>query len=255
MFVGKAVEVVEGPTQRTTFAVTETLKGRVGASVPVEGGGLCGATFVKGQSYLVYLGDGPAAGLCSGIDLLAHAKPGLAYARGAGKRTRAVLEGYVTVGGDSTRAPLPNIVVRANNKATARTDRTGAYRFELPPGTYTLAIADDRLKLVEDATVDLIDAKACGRRELMTMWNGRVRGRVLGVDGKPAAGVQVTLVATQGANQFATTNANGDYEVSGVPAGEYTVTAVAASTSAKRASPIKLSQAALVQKIDLKLAP
>ena len=268
VFVGKATAIVEGGgSQEVTFAVTEKLKGITESTIVVEGGGMCGASFVKGKTYVVFTSAGtkPSVGLCSGTAPVERARDWVAYARGAGKRKVGVIEGTVVI----DHAPRAGTELRVRGgKQRARTDKQGHYRLEVAPGEHVIDVVDAKATLPAETKSDVTvaDAATCAKLDLALVWNGRVRGRVVGADGKPAANVQVTLVGTRSGNQFATTDAKGDYELSGVAAGEYTVVIYSArnvpkttyfpsTDDATLAKPIKLSQSAVVQKIDIKLQP
>lgn len=278
IFVGKVVEIKtsSGSTQEATFAVTEKLTGSVEDTAVVEGGGMCGSVFEKGKTYVVYASGSSgkfSSSLCGRTRTLDKAKDDLAYARGFAKRTLGVVEGDVVVNnpeGGITRRAGVEVRVRGG-KQKARTDKDGHWRLELPPGKYTLDVVDPKAKMTGDTneTVNVVDQTTCELREIPVVWNGRVRGKVSGVDGKPAAGVQLTLIAqgsTRTGNAFTTTDAKGMYEFSGVQAGDYSVVAYSAKgvpTSTfypgvddpNQAKVVKLSQSAVVQKIDFKLLP
>jgi len=278
VFIGKVTELKEGAgsSQEATFAVSEKLKGGPSDTEIVEGGGMCGTVFQKGKTYIVYAsgsGGRLSSSLCGRTATIDRAREDVAYARSVGKRTLAIVEGTTAVHdtqGTVTKRAGVEVRVR-DTRYKARTDKTGRYKLELPPGKYTLDVVDPKARVPVDANevVTLADASACAHRDIALVWNGRVRGRVLGVDGRPAAGVQVTLVATgatRAGNVFATSDKAGTYEFSGVQAGEYTVviystkgvpttTYYPGSDDSTKAQAIKLSQSGLVQRIDLKLLP
>lgn len=277
VFVGKVTAIKEGGggSQEATFAITEKLKGGPADTEVIAGGGMCGTVFQQGKTYIVYAsGSGPmSSSLCGRTATIDRAKADLAYARTVGKRTKAILEGAAfvqdTQGTRTNRANI-EIVVR-DTKFKARTDKAGRYMLELPPGKYTLDVLDPKARVPVDQNevVTLNDANACARRDIAMVWNGRVRGTLRGVDGKPISGVQVTLVAagsTRAGNAFTQTDAKGTYEFSGVQAGEYTLvvystkgvpttTYYPGTDDATQARAIKLSQSGVVQKIDFKLLP
>jgi hypothetical protein len=278
VFVGKVTDVKTGAgsSQEATFAVSDKLKGGPSDTEIVEGGGMCGTIFQKGKTYIVYAGGSGGrltSSLCGRTQVIDRARDDLAYARSVGKRTRAMLEGVVAVQDtQGTKIRRAGVEVRVRGTPLkARTDKAGRYKLELPPGKYTLDVIDPKATVAVDTNevVNLADASACESRDIALVWNGRVRGRVLGLDGKPAAGIQITLVAagaTRAGNMFATTNASGVYEFIGVQAGEYSLVAygtkgVPTTTyypgvdDATKAKPIKLSQSGLAQKIDFKLLP
>jgi hypothetical protein len=278
IFIGKVTEVRTVETEiEATFTVTEKLKGNPGDTESVEGGGLCGTMFQKGKTYIVYAGGSPGrltSSLCSRTATTDRAKDDVTYARTFEKRTLGVLEGVVSVtepqGAHTKRAGV-EVRVR-DTKFKARTDKTGRYKLELPPGKYTLDIVDPKARVPADTseTVNLAAPSSCAHRDIALVWNGRVRGKVVSPDGKqPAANVQLTLVAagaTRAGNQFTTSDAKGTYEFSGVQAGEYnlvvystkgvpTTTYFPGVDDVQQAKTIKVVQSGLVQKIDIKLLP
>jgi hypothetical protein len=277
IFVGKVTGIVEASGGAAiTFAVTQKLKGHVEAEQIIEGGGMCGSVFQKGKTYVVYAtgtGGKLSSSLCGRTALADKARDDISYAKGFDKRTLGIVEGDVAVtepeGAQIKRAGV-EVRVRGS-KFRARTDKAGHYKLELPPGKYTLDVVDPKARTSADTneTVNLADSSSCEVRPIAVVWNGRVRGRVTGVDGKPAVAVNLTLVSqgsSHAGNAFAMTDATGTFEFSGVQAGEYTVVAynakgVPTSTfypgvdDPAKAKPIKLSQSALVQRIDFKLLP
>ena len=277
VFVGKVTEIKagEGGTQEATFAVSEKLKGNAIDTEHVEGGGMCGTVFQVGKTYLVYAASSGrlSSSSCGRTTTIDRAKEDLAYARSIEKRKNAMIGGVVAVhdneGNLSRRAGAQVRVV--GEKRSVKTDKNGRYTIELPPGKYQLEVVDAKTRLPVDysETVSLPDPLSCARRDLAVVWNGRVRGRVLTLQGKPAADVQLTLIAsgaTRAGNQFATTDAKGQYEFSGVQAGEYTVVAYSAKNvptttfypnvdDPNKAKVVTLAQSGVAQRIDIKLLP
>ena len=98
---------------------------------------------------------------------------------------------------------------------------------------------------------------------------GRVQGKVVDDQGKAVEGAQITVSAvpdTGGQKWEAKTDKNGNYEFSGIQAGEYTVVTYSTKgvptttfypgvDDSSKAKPVKLSQSAVVQRIDFKLLP
>jgi hypothetical protein len=277
VFVGKVTEIKagEGGTQEVTFAVSQKLKGNPIDTEHVEGGGMCGTVFQMGKTYFVYAASSGrlSSSLCGRTTTLDRAKEDLAYARSTSTRKLGMIGGTVAV-----HDAEGNIVRRAGaqvrivgEKRAVKTDKNGRFTLELPPGKYTLDVVDAKARLPVDysETVSLPDAMSCAKRDLVLVWNGRVRGRVLTPQGKPAAQVQLTLVAAgthRTGNQFATTDAKGQYEFSGIQAGEYTVVAYSAMNvptttfypnvdDPSKAKVVTMLQSGVAQHIDIKLLP
>jgi len=148
--------------------------------------------FEAGKPYLVYADDRNGqwhSSLCSRTAPLADARADVAYAHAIPERTLATVEGTVSVEGEagelSNRA---SVVVRVQGtKLTARTDRTGHYKLQLPAGTYTLAVDDPgtRIRWGEAPTVALPRAAACARRDIIESWTGRIQGKLTEPSGAP----------------------------------------------------------------------
>jgi hypothetical protein len=275
VFVGKVTDIKssDGTTQEATFAVTEKLKGNPTDVETVEGGGMCGTVFQKGKTYFVYATSSGhlTSSLCGRTATIDRAKEDLAYARTASSRSLAMIGGVVTVNDPQGYITLrAGATVRAQKKET-KTDKLGRFTLEVPPGKYTLEVIDAKARLPLDYAdvVNVADAASCAHRDLTLVWNGKVRGRVVSTEGKPVEGVQLTLSGANGArvgNMFATTDAKGQYELSGVQAGEYILVAYSAHNvptttfypsvdDPAKAKAVKLSQAGVVQRIDIKLLP
>ncbi len=278
-----------GEFSEATFEVSEAFAGSPGPRVVVSGSGGCGYSFEDGAEYLVYARKGAAGyvtGACSGTKLLRDAAADLAYARNPPRRKLAVVEGTVHVESDADPrgnvllVPRRGAVVTARGTASsARTGKDGRYRLELPPGSYTLDVADPgtRVRGGQAPTVALRDPAACARRDIIAVWNGRIRGRLLDHAGRPAANVEVSAHAPSGSRQRwrldARTDAAGRYEIDEVPEGAFVVavghprdggpderqpiptTFYPGTGTEAKARPIAMKRAGLVTGIDFQLPP
>lgn len=236
VFIGEATAVTAQPgyVQLVTFKVEETFRGQVQGTVMVSGGGVCGAIFEQGKKYLVYAnGQAPlSAGLCGRTRLLEQAGEDLAYLRHLPKRTKAVVDGTVRIDADEDRerAPRANVTLRVQGTPiTARTDPQGRFHLELPVGHYTLDVDDPALRVLHGRLplVDLPDAGACARRDIVVVWNGRIRGTLLDHAGAPVANVEVSAHARGNTRQRwrldGRTDAAGRYEIPEVPPGTWAI--------------------------------
>ena len=236
VFSGEATAVVEqtGHSQLVTFKVDETFRGAVKGTVMVRGGGMCGAIFAPGKKYIVYASGPPplSASLCSRTRLLAEAGEDLAYLRNPPRRDKAVVDGTVRVDADDDRqgSPRANVTIRARGtQSIARTDAHGRFHLELPVGSYTLDVDDPALRILHGRLpmLELPDAGACARRDIVVVWNGRIRGTLLDHTGAPAANVEVSAHARGQTRQKwrlnARTDAAGRYEIPEVPPGTWAV--------------------------------
>ena len=143
-----------------------------------------------GQKYIVYASGPPRYPrvLCSRTRLLAEAgeDPPISATRPGAS---AVVDGTVRVDADDDRqgSPRANVTIRARGtQSIARTDAHGRFHLELPvklhagrgrPGAAHPArpAADARLP----------DAGACARRDIVVVWNGRIRGTLPDHTGRP----------------------------------------------------------------------
>ncbi len=236
VFSGEVTAMADQPghAQLVTFKVDETFRGQVKGTVMVRGGGVCGALFAPGKKYLVYAGGQPplSASLCSRTRLLAEAGEDLAYLRNPPKREKSVVDGTVRVDADDERegAPRANVTIRARGTpSSARTDSQGRFHLELPVGSYTLDVDDPALRILHGRLpmVELPDAAACARRNILVVWNGRIRGTLLDHTGAPAPNVEVSAHARGKTRQKwrldARSDAAGRYEIPEVPPGTWAI--------------------------------
>lgn len=242
IFTGEVTELKSalGHSTVATFAVKKQLRGTLGTgvkTVTVSSGGMCGALFTQGQSYVVYADGKPgslSASLCSRTRPLSEAREDLEYAAALPKRTLAVVEGEVSIeddGGDESRLhKRPGVEVRAQGTAfAARTDRQGHYRLELPPGEYKLEVVDPgaRVRHGKLPELKIANAAACARQNIVEVWNGRIQGQLTDHTGKPAVGIEVSAFALSPTRQpwrlEGRTDKEGRYEIAEVPAGKFRV--------------------------------
>ena len=129
------------------------------------------------------------------------------------------------------RRPLAGVMVRftsGNYVVETITDRLGNYQLSgLPEGKTTIeAVLPD--PLIARGQVD-VRAGGCTRESLLALWNGRIRGRVLRPNRTPMTRtVQLMAVNSRRddldrSGRAVTADANGDYEFTEVPPGEYLI--------------------------------
>ncbi len=141
-----------------------------------------------------------------------------------GARPTGTLQGTVT-GSDGT--PLVGATVIARNSGTtasASTDDTGHYTFELPVGSYSVTAS--AFAFISQTLTVMINAGHATTRNfvLAPAPTHRVSGTVRTGD-QPIAGATVTIVGTP--LPPALTDAAGQYVIDGVPDGAYQVVATA----------------------------
>jgi hypothetical protein len=137
-------------------------------------------------------------------------------------------------------SPPPNVRIFLENRDglrhETRTDDNNSYRFDnVPPGIYKIIISTPR-KLytpVPAPVVDLIKTP-CSNVDFALESDGRVNGKIVDAEGKPAINVAVSLVPVElmPANETVPTNRDlhsvgtqtdeqGRYEIRSVPPGRY----------------------------------
>ena len=139
-----------------------------------------------------------------------------------GTPTNFKVSGRVTLGGAGFSGV--NVNVTGSRTATATTDSNGAYSFTLPvSGNYTVTPARQHYSFAPAATTfNLLSADRTADFNA-TLNRHKITGRVARSNGQAMSGVTVTLSGSQSGT--ATTDSNGDYSFTSLPAGgNYTVT-------------------------------
>jgi hypothetical protein len=110
------------------------------------------------------------------------------------------------------------------------TDAQGMFMVtEVPSGPVTIRPAlHERFTVANGLLGATVEEGGCVPFNLRAALNGRIRGRVVGRDGKPSAGLPLQLSLSSHARFVAIrdrlktkTNANGEFEFRGLPPGEY----------------------------------
>lgn len=132
---------------------------------------------------------------------------------------------------EQKRLPLAGIKVTARSgKRTfeALTDAGGKYELkDLPPGSYQVTPAyPPHLSTDDDAGLAQVVARGCAELDFDTHSSVRLKGRVIDAEGRPLLGVKVGLMhaeATEVAREglYTWTGGEGDYVLTGIPAGRF----------------------------------
>jgi 5-hydroxyisourate hydrolase-like protein (transthyretin family) len=251
------VKVVEGSfkfeKRLVRFDLVESFRGAQGAQLEVItgwGGGDCGYEFERGETYLVYAyrdekDNRLYTSICSRTRPLADAAEDISFMRNlGGADAGAVVFGkvkkrnYQWVEGEEVFKPVGSaelIIEGEGASLKARTDAQGNYRvIGLAPGAYKV-----KLKLPEGLTDDgaggssIIESKVevvargCAGHDFYLEADTRLSGRVLDVEGRPAANIRLQIRGapsdTRNGNTFlyAQTDADGHFEFKTVPPGDY----------------------------------
>jgi hypothetical protein len=241
VFLGKVSSVVDDPrgSAATTFEVLETLHSAfaLGKSVTLHHGtigSMCGIEFVKGTTYVVYAGgnslDALGAGACSRTHVATKNDPDVAFAHATSTRKTALIEGQLELSTGDTSSPKAGVEVRASGtNVAAKSNAKGAFKLEVPPGTYTLEVTSPGLRLWDGRAVEvaLPVASACAHPVLSVTWDGRIEGTVTDPDGQPVAGAEIGAIAVRERDRHwrlsARTDAQGHYLIRGASAASYLV--------------------------------
>jgi len=232
------------------FKVQDWFRGGSGRAAQVLTGpglgGDCGYKFVPGRRYLVYAEEGEDGRLytsaCDATKPLEKAGADLSFIRGLTTAPPlAAIYGSVEFGGrdfkDSSFRPEPaeglRVLVEGGGlRRETLTDARGDFAFEgLPPGSYSLKpLYPEHARGYVDPTPFELRARQCREVGYLPWWDGRIRGRVVGPDGRPVAGMRVWLISPElnisvRANlmhsMWVMTQADGGFELTNVPRGRY----------------------------------
>ncbi|HEX3525695.1 MAG TPA: carboxypeptidase regulatory-like domain-containing protein [Thermoanaerobaculia bacterium] len=248
VFAGKVTgsSIVRGkpPHRVVHFAVLEGFAGATGTTIEINtglGNGDCGYEFETGRSYFVYAwhieNRALWTGLCSATKKLAEAQSDLAFAGQVvhdGDRTRLYGRVVRSVRDDLQerleQSGLGGVTVTAEGPAhqqlTTVTDSNGGFsfagRFE---GDFTVrAAAPEGLPAIAPRQVT-VPAGRCSGVELESSGLASLAGRVVGREGRPVSGVQITLLPLRDAEprdgEEIRTSDDGRYLFDHVPPGSY----------------------------------
>lgn len=222
VFSGEVISIASTPNpygeqypahRLVRFKVVEAFRGGVQGVVEVAtgaGGGDCGYNFIKGMTYLVYAHvgkSGLSTSICSRTQVLSQAGEDVAYIRGAMQQPSAAGRVFGRVvyprdpdgppGTDST--PVAGYTVSLSGGQTTRsttTGRDGTYEFTgLAAGDYTVRVQlPDREDGGGPDEVRLADPRGCAAANFYVIPDGRIRVRLVGADGRPAAKLRVDVL-------------------------------------------------------------
>ena len=199
--------------RRVRFRVIEAWRGGIAGTVDLttgSGGGDCGYTFVRGQTYLVYAnahGGRLRTGICDRTRPLSEAAEDLTYLKTALKPSAG---GYIfgTVqyqrqweNDTLTQARLISgyAVALSDGKRTWKTltDQSGRYEFTgIAAGKYIVTLTTrDREDAYGPQTVTLADPRGCAAANFYVVPDGRIRVRVVDYTAAPLANLPIELFA------------------------------------------------------------
>ncbi len=258
VFLATAEEITKSENSygsKIKLKVDEAFKGISSAQETVLGAGVCDFHFTIGKKYLVYARRDKETnllrvGLCSRTTSLENAAQDLEFVRllVAGKSVSSI---YGKVEQQTNKEnprylPLQNIKLvmfadslREGNKyvspkQTERqrevfTDVNGTYRFDnLLEGMHRLKVfLPDGLTVFRDEEKINTKSPTCSEYDFNIEVDGKVSGKIVTAEGKPASQVSVHISNTE-YNPYlylnpARTDINGNYEIEGVPPGKYKI--------------------------------
>lgn len=139
--------------------------------------------------------------------------------------------------------------------ASTETGADGAFRLaDVLDGSYRLrAEAQGYARSVSDQTVEVTGAPVSGL-EVQLSSGATLRGRLIGLEAKEAAGAQVSaLLRTKGLLTAGLVRPDGSYEIPGLVPGRWLVTAVAGGSGRTAEAPIEIAGGATEELLDLEL--
>jgi hypothetical protein len=141
--------------------------------------------------------------------------------------------------------PLANVDLRITGPAgelTGKTDAQGRFAFaNIVPGQYTLFATLESYRSEQASYTVPVPKNGCGTAFVAMFTDARVSGRVLNVDRKPAAGVEVTIEHADRRRYPvpilltpATTDTEGRFNIRNLPAGELILGVATSQRDVKR---------------------
>jgi hypothetical protein len=232
------------------FTVVQAFSGVAGAEVEVltgHGGGDCGYAFRKGETYLVYAyggGEGKplGTGICTRTRPASEATEDLEFLRGLAGRPAGVTLSITVArslepGKSGEPRPVGGLagarltVEGAGEEREVRADSEGSVRLTgLKPGAYKVRLQlPDELTTYQTEREVTVGDRGCAHVFFGVADNGRVGGKVSDVEGRPAAGVLVTLIKADDPDpvslnaRLERADGEGRYAFKGVPPGRYLI--------------------------------
>ena len=235
-----------------TFSVEQTFLGLQTSEIEVStgmGSSDCGYDFKLGTRYLIYAFDYSKShrlttSTCSRTRPFTDASEDLEFFRSFGSRGAGVtIQGEVkrarqnvATGNPSEARPLTNIgltIEQAGERRNVFTDGDGRFRLTgLSPGKFkvTLLLPDELYTYKPEQELTVGD-RGCATVNYHVVDNGRLSGRVLDPEGRPAAKVGLQLMEADHTDplkdqaKYAQTDAEGHYTFESLPPGRYVLAA------------------------------
>ena len=240
VFVGKVTNVVsKAQSAVTTFEVLDTLHSDfpLGKTITIEHGtigSMCGTSFAQGTTYVVYAGgtapDKLGGGACSRTHVWTKNDQDVVFAHTTSTRKTALIEGTVELTNGDSSNPKAGVEIRARGTGgSVKSGPNGAFKLEVPPGTYSLEVTSPGLRVWQGRPVEvtLPVPAACAHPAISVSYDGRIEGTVTDPAGKAVRGIEVGAIAVRERDRSwrlsAKTDAQGHYLIHEVPAGSFLV--------------------------------
>lgn len=136
---------------------------------------------------------------------------------------RGVYTGTVTSGGLPVSPAIVEVLTNGLVVAATVTSQSGDYTVDCPTGSHSLRVSAFGFGTTTKAAPSLTSGNAVAVQLTLTP-GGTINGTVRDSSGSPLQNLQV-LAQTSGYQKGAVTNSKGEYEISGLPAGTYDVSA------------------------------
>jgi hypothetical protein len=201
------------PQKKVRIRITEMLRGLEPdqKEIVIEtglGGGDCGYDFRRGMDYIVYASKKPggalSASICTPTRPVENAGDDLKYFHQLGQASPVAeirVMAWNVHGSPVNTRELPAlagahvIVDGLGVHESATTDSAGRHVFSnLPPGEYTVGGALEGYTIPSPLRPVRVHSKGCAEVAVPLQLDRVVSGRILGKDGRPAAGVIVEAV-------------------------------------------------------------
>lgn len=136
------------------------------------------------------------------------------------------ITGRVTEDGST---PMDSVRVEAMDSSGGSwggyTDSSGCYSVSLPAGTYTVTAEDTDFRYFTEQANVQVSAGGTTPNVDLRLLGGRINGQVVLWDGSPMSGAKLLVYQGSGVFTFLTADSSGHFDVKGMPAATYTLTA------------------------------
>lgn len=248
VFVGLVTSVsIDRNNLVARFTLEQPFKGVEGTEAEVftaRSDAACGFRFASGNRYLVYAyrrseNESLSTNLCTRTCHLSYADEDLEYLNNRdkaapGSTIYGTVKLYARDMGTMREVSRPmtgmTVVIEGqNNRFEIVTDGEGRYNIAgIPPGSYEIRAAlPNHLSDPSEHKVEVFD-RGCAEEDLYIRPDGRISGKVVDSEGRPASGMKIELISAEPPEEYvyrfglwANADKEGRYEFKQVPPGRY----------------------------------